>query len=177
MILRSPRGFTLIELLVAMALGVILLLLALPAYVSWTSDAEVSSAASSIADGLRTAASEAIKRNTNVEFLLVSGGWTTRLADSGDTITSGHFAEGAKRATATPLTTGTVTVTFNALGGTEAKNADATVRMNAVEVNAPDAGRKLLVVLGDQTISLTGVRVCDPKFLYPDDPKGCPPPS
>jgi type IV fimbrial biogenesis protein FimT len=171
---RSLRGFTLIELLVAMALGVILLLLALPAYNTWTSDAEVSSAASSIADGLRTAASEAIKRNTNVEFLLVSGGWTARLADSGDTLAAGHFAEGAKRATATPAPVGTATVTFNPMGGTEAKNADATLRMNAIEINAPDAGRKLQVVLGDQTISLTGVRVCDPRFTYPADPKGCP---
>jgi type IV fimbrial biogenesis protein FimT len=171
---RAQRGVTLIELLVAVVLGFILVMLAVPAYNTWTADAEVSSAASSIADGLRAASAEAIKQNTTVEFVLVSGGWQTRLASSGATIAKGYFAEGAKRAALTPAPAGTGTVTFNPLGGTEKTNADATLRMNAIEVNAPDAARKLRVVLGDQSISLTGIRVCDPKYTYPADPKGCP---
>lgn len=171
---RQHRGVTLIELLVAVALGFILVMLAVPAYNTWTADAEVSSAASSIADGLRSAAAEAIKQNTSVEFLIVSGGWETRLASSGATIKKGYFAEGAKRAVLSAAPAGSTTVTFNPLGGTEQKNADATLRVNSIEVNAPNAARKLLVVLGDQSISLTGIRVCDPKFTYPADPKGCP---
>jgi type IV fimbrial biogenesis protein FimT len=171
---RDLRGVTLIELLVAVALGFILIMLAVPAYNTWTSDAEVSSAASSIADGLRAASAEAIKQNTSVEFLLVAGGWTIRLAGSGATIANGHFAEGAKRAVLSALPAGTATVTFNPLGGTEKTNADATLRIDSVGITATNATRNLRVVLGDQGIALTGVRVCDPKFVYPADPKGCP---
>jgi len=37
------RGVTLIELLISVALGFILIMLAVPAYNTWTADAEVSS--------------------------------------------------------------------------------------------------------------------------------------
>ena len=111
-----------------------------------------------------------IKQNTPVEFLLVAGGWRVELASTGALLTRGYFGDGARRATLTPAPLGTGTVTFNALGGTETTNADATLRMNAVTVQAPDAVRTLRVVVG---VSMNGIRVCDPKFVYPADPKGC----
>jgi len=166
---RRDHGVTLIELLVSVALGFILIMFAIPAYNTWTADAEVSSAASSIADGLRRANAEAIKQNTQVEFILAPAvGWSARVIQTGATVLQDRFSEGAKRA-AVATDTGTTTVTFNAIGGVELANADATAPFAIVTVNVTGADRPLQVMVGT---TRNGVRVCDPKFAWPD-PKGC----
>jgi type IV fimbrial biogenesis protein FimT len=168
---RACRGVTLIELLISVALGFILIMLAIPAYNSWTADAEVSSAASMLADGMRAARVEAIKQNTSVEFVVSPSGWDARFASSGTSITGGTFQEGAKRATVNPQPGGTSIVTFNGLGGSEIKNADATDPVEWIDVNVTGSSRPLRVIRGANS---TGIRVCDPKFSWPSDPKGCP---
>jgi type IV fimbrial biogenesis protein FimT len=171
MMLSRNRGVTLIELLISVALGFILIMLAVPAYNTWTSDAEVSSAASSIADGLRKASAEAIKQNTAVEFVLAPAvGWRARLVSTGTVVTQDRFAEGAKRATLAASPPGSTTVTFNSLGGIELANADASAPLDFVNVNAAGAVRSLRVLVGT---TRNGVRVCDPKFAFAADPKGC----
>jgi len=168
---RSHRGDTLIELLVAIALGFILIMLAVPAYNTWTADAEVSSAASAIADGLRKANAEAIKQNTAVEFVLTPAvGWVARTAATGTVLTQDKFAEGAKRASAVTSPPSTAIVTFNSLGGVEAANADTTAPIASIAVTAPGMSRQLNVLVG---VTRNGIRVCDPKFAWPADPKGC----
>lgn len=166
------RGVTLIELLVAIALGFILIMLAVPSYNTWTADAEVSNAASSVADGLRAASGEAIKQNTAIEFQLTPGsGWVTRVASTGTTIRSAKFAEGSNRASFALTPPGTDKVTFNSLGGIEAANADASLPIDAIDVSVSGSSRPLRVVVG---LTRNGVRVCDPKYAWPADPKGCP---
>lgn len=167
----ANRGVTLIELLVAVTLGFILIMLAVPAYNTWTTDAEVSSAASSIADGLRVANAEAIKQNTPVEFVLApASGWIARVVATGQVVRRDRFVEGARRAAVT-TDGGTTTVTYTALGGIERPNPDASAPITVVDVTAPGASRPLRVIVG---LSLNGIRVCDPRFAYPADPKGCP---
>ena len=172
MIRSAARGVTLIELLVAMTLGFILIMLAVPAYNTWTSDAEVLNAASSVADGLRAASGEAIKQNTAVEFQVTPGaGWVSRVAATGTTIRTAKFAEGSQRASFTILPTGANTVTFTSLGGIEGANADASLPIDTIDVNVAGAGRALRVVIG---LTRNGIRVCDPRYSWPLDPKGCP---
>lgn len=179
MTFSTSRGVTLMELLVAITLGFILIMLAVPAYNTWTTDAEVSSAASSIADGLRSANAEAIKQNTAVEFVLTPAtGWVARVAPAGPpptppgpTVKLDQFAEGAKRAGFTITPAGADRVTFNALGGTEAVNADASAPIDSIDVTASGASRPLRVLIG---VTRNGIKVCDPRFAYPADPKGCP---
>jgi type IV fimbrial biogenesis protein FimT len=163
---------TLIELLIAVALGFILILLGVPAYNTWTADAEVSSAASAIADGLRTASAEALKQNTAVEFVLTPAvGWVARIAATGTVLTQERFAEGAKRASITTSLPGTTTVTFNSLGGVETVNADTSAPITLINIDMGGVEKRPLRVLVG--VTRNGIRVCDPKFSWPADPKGC----
>jgi type IV fimbrial biogenesis protein FimT len=169
---RTHRGFTLIELLVATSIAVILLVLAAPAYFRWISDAEVANGASTLADGLRLAQAEAIKRNTNVEFTLdTAAGWTVQLPGSGTPIKLNKFAEGAKDSAFAPTPATSTTVTFNALGQIEPANAAAPLLpFSTVNISMSSGSRPLRVLVGGGT---TGIKVCDPKFVWPD-PQGCP---
>ena len=62
--MKDQRGFTLIELMIALALGVILLTLAVPSFRSTIQNNRATAAANDILTALNTARSEAIKRGT-----------------------------------------------------------------------------------------------------------------
>lgn len=181
--LRTCRGFTLIELMVSLAIAVILLVLATPAYVSWMADAEVQSGASSVADGIRSAQAEAVKRNGIVEFVLDptsgSGGWQVQLQGTTIAINQGNFASGSYRSSVTATPTGATIVTFGPLGqiwtddGTPTgKNLDGSDPITQVSVANTSSSRPLTVLFGGAG---AGVKLCDPAFngLTPPDPKGC----
>lgn len=65
-------GFTLIELMIAVAIAAILLTFALPSYFQWIQNAQVRTAAETTLSGIQLARVEALKRNTNVRFQLMS---------------------------------------------------------------------------------------------------------
>lgn len=172
---RKPRGFTLIELLISMAIAVILLILAVPGYISFIADAEVHNAASTLADGLRFAQAEAIKRNTNIEFVIDpttgSGKWIVQLVGGG-TLDTAQFGEGSRRAAFLTNPATSTTITFNPLGQIEQNNAAAPLApFTSIDVSNPDQTRPLRVLVGG---GKTGIKICDPKYAWPD-PKGCPP--
>ena len=170
------RGVTLIELMIALAIAVILLVLAAPAYTLWLADSEIRAGAQSIAGGLRYAQAEAIKRNDSVQLVLNpatgSGGWSAQLVD-GTVLQAGFFAEGAPRIVVTP-TGGLTTITFTALGQVAATNADATGPFSAVVLSSSFTGTHPLTVLVG-TVGQAGVKICDPAWnnKTPPDPKGC----
>jgi len=180
MISWRQAGFTLIELLISMAIAGLLLVMSIPAYVRWTGNAQVADAAEAIADGLRYAHAEAVKRNASVEFVLDpttgSGGWTAQLTD-GTVLKVGKLGEGSNLATVTP-TAGRTMVTFDPLGRIPAANADASLPFTKIDISGPGADRPLTVVLGGSSGAAlpqgTGVKICDPNWAWPD-PKGCPP--
>jgi type IV fimbrial biogenesis protein FimT len=179
---RPHFGFTLIELLISMAIAGILLVMSIPAYVRWTGNAQVADAAETVADGLRYANAEAIKRNTNIELVLDpttgSGGWTAQLAPAGAMLKVGKLKEGSNLATLVASPGGRTMVTFDSLGRILAANADASLPFTKVDISGPGANRPLTVVLGGSSGAAipqgTGVKICDPNWAWPD-PKGCPP--
>lgn len=71
---RSPRsrGFTLIELVVTITVFALLLLAALPSLSTWTDNTRIRNVTGSLLDGLQLARAEAIRRNQNISFWLVS---------------------------------------------------------------------------------------------------------
>ncbi|MDX9995379.1 MAG: GspH/FimT family pseudopilin [Rhodocyclaceae bacterium] len=131
-------GFTVIELMIAIVLLAILLTLGTPAFSIYISNVKLRSTAETFFSGIQMARSEAIRRNTNVDFVLtnndVSGtninpaasangrNWLVRTSDLASFIESKTGAEsgGSRADEASPVqVTGSVaTVTFNGLGST-----------------------------------------------------------
>jgi type IV fimbrial biogenesis protein FimT len=68
----SNRGFTLIELLVGITIAGVLLALGFPSITAYLQSAKLSSAAQSYLNGIQTARTEAIRRNSQVQFVLTN---------------------------------------------------------------------------------------------------------
>lgn len=69
---RAPRGVTLIELAVVVALVALLLMAIIPSASAWIRNIQIRNVATSLQNGLQKARAEAMRRNTNVRFSLVS---------------------------------------------------------------------------------------------------------
>lgn len=69
---RAGRGFTLVELMVTLAVLGALLVVSIPMIRDWLLNTEIRNAAESVTEGLTKARAEAVKRNENVVFSLVS---------------------------------------------------------------------------------------------------------
>ena len=66
------RGVTLVELMVVVVLVVMLLALAMPSATAWMRNTQIRNVATAIQNGLQRARIEAMRRNANVRFSLVS---------------------------------------------------------------------------------------------------------
>jgi len=171
------QGFTLIELMVAVSIGVLLMLLAMPAYTRWVADAQTLDAAETIAAGLRLAYAEAIKRNTTVEFTIDkttgTGGWTVQ-PPGGAVIKGDTFSQGSPLVVVAPTPATSTTATFNSFGQRESANAAPApvVPFDSIDVSHPAGTRPLRVVIDP---AKSGIKICDPNLpAWPADPRGCP---
>jgi type IV fimbrial biogenesis protein FimT len=70
LVLRWRRGFTLIELMVTLAVFAILSLLAMPSFNTWIANNRVRAVAEDMANGLRLAQAEALRRSRQTVFAL-----------------------------------------------------------------------------------------------------------
>jgi len=68
----AHAGFTLIEVMITIAVVAIVLTLGLPSYRTWIQNTQIRTAAESALAGLQLARAEALKRNTNVRFQLMT---------------------------------------------------------------------------------------------------------
>jgi type IV fimbrial biogenesis protein FimT len=178
------RGFTLIELLIALSIAAMLLVMAAPLYTVWVADNQVRNGAQLIADGIRVAQGEAIKRNAQVEFVLdktaKTGKWTAQLPGSPATVLQeGLFIDGADRVQFAVSPVGLTTITFTGIGTILRPNGDGSDPLEVVDVTSTVSGARALRVLvgGAAGLARTGVKICDPAWTAIDaaDPKACPP--
>jgi type IV fimbrial biogenesis protein FimT len=144
MLTPRTRGFTLIELMIGLVLLGVIVMLALPSFVSMVHNMRLRNSAESILTGLQTARSQALQRNGRVEFLLINEaldpsnvagytanttgpGWAVRVRNpdlsyefvEGRTVEEGSAqASGAPPAVAMAATNlpGGNVITFNAVG-------------------------------------------------------------
>lgn len=171
MLMRATgRGFSLIELLVALGVFAILLLVAMPGYTAWIQNTKIRNAAESMLSGLQFARSEALRRNTNVEFVIgADTDWTVAVAAPPETVQTRPSAQGSQGVTVVKIPAAATRVTFNSLGRIVA-NADGSASFTQLDFDmAASERRELRLMLG------TGgrVRMCDPAVTDADDPRYC----
>jgi prepilin-type N-terminal cleavage/methylation domain-containing protein len=74
------RGFTLVEFMIGLAIIGILIVAGAPGFATFLQNSHIRNAAEALQNGLTLARVEAVRRNTNVEFVLDPGNysWTVR---------------------------------------------------------------------------------------------------
>ena len=173
--MKQSRGFSLIELMVVVAIVAILAIIGLPSYAIWVQNTAIRNATESVLNGLQLARSEAVARNTNIDFVVnANSGWTFGCA----TVQEPACPAVIQAKTATEGSAGTV-VTIN-----NAAIAD-TVRFGNFGALADNGGAAISIDIDSTTLSAadsrqlrvdisTGgsVRMCDPS-LGGQDPRRC----
>lgn len=193
--LRHSAGMSLIELVVTLAIIGIVFSLGLPSYQVWIQNTKIRTAAESILNGMQLARAEAVRRNTNVGFYLVSAldascaddatssNWLVSIQDpvglcnvapsdstAPQIIQKRSQQEGTSNVvTVTTLPAGMSSVNFTPLGRTTNTTNDLT----QVDIAATDpltGSRPLRVLIG----AGGAIKMCDP--LLPSsgaDPRRC----
>lgn len=70
--MKDQRGFTIVELMLGIAVLAVILMVAMPSVGTWLDNTRIRNAAAALQNGLQTARTEAVNRNQNVSFYLVS---------------------------------------------------------------------------------------------------------
>lgn len=190
--LKYQSGITLIEVMIGLVILGILLAAGLPSFSQWIQSSQIRTSADALQNGLTLARTEAVRRNTNVRFQLVStttaacalsdtgSSWVVSLDDptgacdsaASDTVAPRIVqirASGEGAPNAVINGGGVSTITFNGTG-----QASVAATLN---VTNPTGGT--CAAVGGQmrclrvTVSTGGqVRMCDPARAA-DDPQGC----
>ena len=194
--MAAARGFTIIELLVGLTLLAVLLGLGAPAMGTYLQNSKLATAAASYYTGLQTARTEAIRRNTQAEFVLtdtagsasavansltptITGrSWVVRAASAASGVFVGVEAKPAAegeggQGAAIQVVGSASSVAFNGFGQTVGNVAFT------IDISNPTAGvcasgggkircRRVVVSPGGQ------VSACDPVAVTGDS-RACPP--
>jgi type IV fimbrial biogenesis protein FimT len=169
------QGVSMIELMVGLVIVAILLGIGAPSLGIWIQNGKIRTATEAIQNGLQLARSEAIHRNTSVQFALsgtanVDSSWTigcvTPVADlNGDGVddcpANIQSHAGAEGTTNTKVNADVAGVAFSALG-----RAGSSMTIN---VTNAAGGSPLRIVVSTGGL----IRMCDPSLVYPANPKGC----
>ncbi len=176
----KARGFTLVELLIGVVIVAILLMLALPTFQEWMVNSRIRNTATSIANGMRLAQVEAIKRTRPVELTITPAtGWRVVDADPdlGGTLHEETWSDAGGQVTVQTAPAGSTRIVFDGLG-----RYMAVVDPPLAPIVAPDpidvinltsgtlANPKNLRVVADPALGV-GIRVCDPDFTNLADAK------
>jgi type IV fimbrial biogenesis protein FimT len=160
---RRQFGFNLIELMIGIVVLAVLLMLAMPMFREWMASTQIRNASDALLNGMQLARTEALRRNTNVEFRLGNNSdWEVWQAAPAIQIQVRGSQEGqTNAAVVTPTPGGSTKVTFSPLGGV-VTNLDATATLQQIDITAaagaPAAVRPLRVVVP----ASGGARMCDP---------------
>jgi type IV fimbrial biogenesis protein FimT len=183
----TTRGFTLIELLIAMSVFAFLILIAGPQYGSFMGNMQIRNGAENALTGVRLAQTEAVRSNTQAEFVLdptAAGGWQVfRLNEDTNAfdiaVQSYKWADGASR---TQVNAGGLTkVTFNGLGRIMPSNPDGgSLPIAQIDITNPTITNARPLRLVINPVVPSGVKLCDPDpgvaSFDPTDPRICPSP-
>lgn len=195
------RGFTLLETMVVVSILAILIAVAGPNLSIWLDNIRIRNAADAIQEGLQTARAEAIKRNQNITFWLVSSNDENQIDDTCDlSSTSGSWVVSVSNPQSqcgnSPSTTSAPrTVASRGVGDSGAKvkvnalQSDGSTGATSVGFNGfgrvistdPIASLDITGIDSDVTyrnlrIAITPagqIRMCDPNISSSSDPRKC----
>lgn len=192
------RGFTLVELVVAIAVLSLIMLTAVPSIGRWLDNTRIRNVADSLQNGIQLARAEAVRRNQNISFWLVTGSDPSALGNdctlsssSGSWVVSvnsplGHCADAPSITSSPMLVTGRAVGDAGGRVAVSAKLADDTTSWNSITFNGfgrADDGTTTQVRQIDVTGPATGVgyrklriaitpagqvRMCDPDASITD---------
>ncbi len=178
------RGFTLIELMIGIAIFAFLIVIAGPQYADFLSNTQIRNGAESVLAGVRLAQADAVKGNTQSEFVLdtsAGGGWQVlRLnPETGAfdiAVQSYNWSDGASKTT---VTADGSKVTFDGLGRIMRPNPDGgsapLTRIDVTGSTSYASQRPLSVVVGFGAGASSSIKLCDPNTnVATDDPRFCP---
>ena len=97
LLMRQAAGFTLIELMITIAIGAILIVIGVPTMRGVIENGRIRAAGESWKYGLALARTEAIRRNTQVEFVSDADGWQVLIVADGTVLHQAAGNEGACR--------------------------------------------------------------------------------
>lgn len=177
-------GFTLIEVMITLAIVGIVLMLGLPGIMEWMQNSQIRTTAESLQNGLQTARTEAVRRNTHVEFVLDNPGntggtgWTVRSVNPDAVIQSIPDGVGSRNVVLTSSPGGATTVTFNGFGRVPTApavttNADGSAFLTQIDVDNPSIGA---TASRDLRVVISGggeIKMCDPNVSDTLDPRKC----
>lgn len=167
-------GFSLIELMVAVAIIGIIAAVAAPSYQAWIQNTKIRTAAESIQNGLQKARSEALTRNTQVQFVLddTASSWHVECVDPAKCpdLAGGQVeARSSQEGSASDITVsagGATTVIFNNFGVKSGGDL-VQITVDSSGIDASDS-RELQIDIGGNG----NVRMCDPN-TGASDPRKC----
>ncbi|MCZ2495952.1 prepilin-type N-terminal cleavage/methylation domain-containing protein [Xylophilus sp. Kf1] len=91
-VVRAARGFTLLEVMITIAIAVVLTLVAVPSFVSFKKNSELTSAANSLLAAANVARTEGMKRNLPTIVSPLGTGWASGWRVFVDVNRSGTFS-------------------------------------------------------------------------------------
>jgi type IV fimbrial biogenesis protein FimT len=178
------RGFTLIELMIGLVVLGILVMAAVPSYTAWIHNSKIRTTAEAVLNGIQLARAEAVRRNTNVTFVLGAGptsDWTvTALYPAPvapEVIQTRAAAQGSANVTVVAVPANSTAITFNSLGRVLAANAapNPAAPFTSLAFDVPvtilpaNVSRNLSI-----TVSAGGnIRMCDPTVTAANDSRLC----
>ena len=171
---RNGGGFTLIEMMITITVLGVLLVVGVPAMRSVLENGRIRTVSESWKQGLALARAEAVRRNSQVEFLSDANGWQVRAVATGAVLHEGSGIEGVQGVDVTILPVDADRVTYNPFGLVVAPNPDGSAPITQVDIestNPPTADDRyhplrLQVLGGGMT------RLCDPA-VADEDSRAC----
>jgi type IV fimbrial biogenesis protein FimT len=173
--LSRQGGVTLIELMIGLAIFGMLVMMALPSYTAWIHNTRIRNAAESVQNGLQLARAEAVRRNTDVQFVFgTDSDWSVSVVAPAATVQSRSSAQGSAGVTVAKVPIDATRVTFNSLGRI-APNANGSASFTQADFDVPTSvlpaatSRDLRI-----TVSSGGrIRMCDPSVTDTSDTRSC----
>ena len=175
MLIRKSSGISIVEMLIVLSVIGILLVQGIPAMAGLMASSRIRTAAEGYSNGIAQARAEAVRLNTNVEFLTSTGQWQVRRVIDSAVLYQAAGMEATTAVTATVTPSDATRITFNPFGrivATSPVDGSSAIRQVDFDVSygaGLGTARRALRVLVQTGGS---VKMCDP-LLSTTDPRAC----